>query len=65
MENNTEFDKIDSSRWESMSVNELLEQKSIMLNRYFYLSTRGVPYAANLNSGIAKIDSIISSKSNV
>jgi hypothetical protein len=62
MENNTEFDKIDSSRWESMSVTELLEQKSIMLNRYFYLSARGVPYAQNLNSGIAQLDNLISSK---
>jgi|GEM_PF-2290921 len=61
---NSEFDKIDSSRWESMSVNELIEQKSIILNRYFYLSSRGVPYAQTLSSGITKLDNLINSKIN-
>jgi hypothetical protein len=52
--------QIKQGEWESMNIDQLMDQKTIMLDRYEFLIARG--YSAQskiLLDGIYKIDSII------
>jgi hypothetical protein len=60
MENETEVKEIKPDEWEQMSADQLIMQKSIMLDRYEFLARRGYQVPAQMMlEGINKLDSLI------
>jgi len=60
---NVQLSKVDATKWDEMNFNELLEQKSVMLDRYEYLVSIGSNFAAKqVVEGITTLDSFIAQK---
>ena len=56
----TNLRAVQSEKWEKMSVNELLDQKSIMFNRYEFLLTSENPeQAKQILNGINRLENLI------
>lgn len=59
----TEENQIKPDLWESMNFDQLLNQKTIMLDRYIFLVEKGYREPAKMvDEGIKKIDYLLSKK---
>lgn len=50
---------ISPDKWETMTFAELIEEKNILMNRYYYTQSIRAEYAKALLDGINRIDSYI------
>ena len=50
------------AEWPNLTINQLFEQKSIMLNRWIFLVENNYPYAADIKKAIDAIDALIAEK---
>lgn len=50
------------AEWPNLTVNQLFEQKSIMLNRWIFLVENNYPYATEIKKALDAIDALIAEK---
>lgn len=56
----TEVKEVKPDEWENMTADQLISQKSIMLDRYEFLAAKGYKVPAQMVlEGIARLDSLI------
>lgn len=46
-------------KWDSMTVTELLDQKTILMDRYYFAAKNGATYVDDLAKGLKRLENII------
>lgn len=54
---------IPPAEWDTLTVNQLIDQKSILFEKWMYLVEKQYPYAKDLKEALDKIDAMIVKKS--
>jgi hypothetical protein len=54
-----EIKQVNPSKWESMTFSELLEEKNILMDRYYYALSINANYAKAILNGIDRINSYL------
>lgn len=61
-EEESKVDLVSPSEWQNLTINQLFEQKSIMLNRWIFLVENDYPYAAEIKKALDILDALIAEK---
>lgn len=59
-----ETNPVSPDKWESMTYGELMDQKTILMDRYYYALTTSASYAKAILEGINRIDGYLDKLSN-